>query len=426
MFQWQDEDFAIILEAGRGFRAIGVGKICNHCKFCFLRQQPPSIRTKHSRRWLTVEEFDRILNVQLKDCSFLKVNIFSTESVSAEFFDHPQASELSKILVDWSNARKEAMVHLYTVGVADDVSREVLTNMPKLYIDLSVNFLDPEERSRYMYTKDPVAEIDKVIKFGEAMRDKIVIASMYSTFDKRGMENTFKRYLEHFQYTIGNLTPSEVYDEKGTLLRSMRTTRYTHPIEFREHLEAMAPTIVENADLFIKTLEPIKDRLIIADLTDYFDIPTILKRFEGLSATELLYNNFYESYFTKPMSLAFEYIESEGIGLEDVAFITSEANILTAKKTYPDFNWLIAKNNFYGGTVTCAGLMTFSDVFDCIKSNKKYKLYIAPKIIQNVLPDEQDNEEGWSEDRIKLNLDLKGERLEKYFPEDSGIDIKFF
>jgi hypothetical protein len=317
------------------------------------------------------------------------------------------------------------------VGVADDESVETILKIKNLRIQISLNFLNLKDREEFMNSPDMAKEIERVIEFGNKTKHKTNVYALYSSSNREGMIETFERFRDNFSDAKGNTRAPEErfrHAEWGTVLKNLGVTKYHKNQAIRESIARAGLSIVENADLAFEKMHNIKDYITVSDLWNHYPISDIIDRFSDCLNMADFHKCLLNDFFRERIEQAIKSINDRGHSIGEAGFITSEANWLTAKKEYPDLNWMIAKNNFYGGTINCAGLLTFSDLRECIEENQKYNIYIAPMaaVGLGLSSGNVDIEYGYFNEDLQTKVDVAGREFQTYFDEESGIEIGFF
>ncbi|HDP73684.1 MAG TPA: DUF512 domain-containing protein [Candidatus Woesearchaeota archaeon] len=84
--------------------------------------------------------------------------------------------------------------------------------------------------------------------------------------------------------------------------------------------------------------------------------------------------------FSYRIKNALSFLGKEGVELNRVGFITSSACYRYALNKFPEINWILAKNEYFGGDVVSAGLLTLDDIEKAVEKNNKFKYYIMSSL----------------------------------------------
>jgi len=343
------EHMAILEYAAKNQNFMSFGGVCNNrCKFC-------SYNAERRNRGSDTASIDfqicrKTIPYQLTREDVLHTMEFLSDDpkrrifLSGAFCDaEPYLNPCFFDMLDELESRfPHAEKMLYTSGKT--ITKETATRLSaykNIHINASILTLD--EKMRTFMTKNEPDEYHNLIEFLEICADQIDLPIFFWFDDFDVLESDIDRL-----YSLNHIYKSKVF-----YLRCFEYTKY--------HIDEQMNRF------FDKCLLSWDDAIKFGLQTANFLSASV--RYVPVNYQDPAYRHMFEPVikrFNQLIDRAIQQVPHDSI------FATSKSMYDYAKAYYPDLDWRLVSNNFYGGSTTVAELLTVSDVVESIgQINKK-------------------------------------------------------
>jgi len=353
-FGLSKEEYKLFVQDAKENCIVVGGNCSNNCIFCSCKVQEKMGR-RNSISFISKEDLLGIIGI-IDD---KKIVYFGEGKnfLSCEPFQHPNFIELIKLFNSYySNTKK------ITTTVGKFINAEHYNTLKSLNINfvVSINTFDRNKRAELMKSKD---DFFGLINFLKECYDIVVKTSFIYTGDldilKKDIEKLFK-INKNYQNTV-------------SLLRLPDYSSY-HKKEAVELYKKAKETWYDAVRIFNKAFN--HPGYWLRSLTDFPD------DIENKNTIDNHCYNIFEARkeFEMKIHNVTEISDSNLWNLKEVCFLLPESTYDYFKIKFPDLNGLLVKNNYFGGSYIVGGLMTKNDVLNAIFKEKKYSIYVAPKL----------------------------------------------
>lgn len=330
----------------------------NACCFCDFRQNGPLIQmapflrsypsTENLRR--IVEVLDPLKNVHIDICDNFEVP-FIYELIEMIHLRQLQAGSKAKLWI------------ISTFSSFDQTRIEFLKKLKdNLFVDLSLLTFDSEFKNTIMgggWSEQKTETLKKVI--AEGIPNSIAVWYF-------GDLERFRKDLQ----IIEALLDDEKIRMTSFVLNYPFSTKYSNQ-KTKELSKKALSTLDEAIKQFLAFAKKHSTTKYLLPLTD-------ILMYSSLGIQEPFSFSSIQN-FSSRINAALSELKRKGYELKDVGFITTALFYKYARQAFPALNWICTAHDYYGGTISCVDLLTFSDILKAINSTKKFQAYVLSKNI---------------------------------------------
>ncbi|MCG8513557.1 MAG: DUF512 domain-containing protein [Halanaerobiales bacterium] len=416
----------MLLKTVQDDQILPITSVCNlHCIFCSHHHNPPELEV-YELGHLPLALISELMDYLPKQGAIV-IGESATRIVEGDPLAHP---DFSVIITMLRQRFPTKLIKITTNGsFFDEANLKMLAESRPLELNLSLNCASPAERAFLMGDKKP----ELVFQGLELIREKALpfhgsIVAVPQLLEQNGLARTVELLAQYHPLTVRVILPGYTkyaaravcFEPDGMINRLQReiavlTEKYNFPL-------IMEPPLLKDLSGVIKGIIPetpaAQAGLQRGDMVVAVNGQAVISRVDLFNQVLALKNPLMEiKRGDSSFSLELEKAAGERSGLVvdydldpgtikrlkgllvtgcgEIAVITSRlaapllAGLVSgfgAKNPEIQPDLVAVKNNFFGGSICCAGLLVNDDISKAIREKgKKYDLLLLPGIIYNSL-----------------------------------------